>query len=140
MSIWQVLGFIGFGTVIGSTIQVFFNSRMQNKKLIFEARVKAYNGLIGLLYNEFFPEKWNMDQKDLELEINKILSEPLLLGSHELVSLLVNFKNDFLYYLSTLKDEPVPELEVLEKAIGEFGEHNYINKIHVQMRKDLYFK
>lgn len=138
MSIWQVLGFIGIGTVLGSSIQVFFNSRMQNKKLIFEARVKAYQGFIGKVINHFMPESIETNWPEDETEINSQLSEIFLLGSHELVLILANYKNDFFKLLKMLKSDKDKVSEETRNKYNQFC--HYAEKIHEQMRKDLFIK
>lgn len=137
MSIWQVLGFIGIGTVIGSAIQAYFSSRMQKKKLLFEARAKAYQGMLGKLYNLFAPESIAKNWPEYEIEINNSLSEAFLLGSKKLIILLADFKCDILELLSLhnskTDDKAKEKFQTLKNS-------SIVNKIHEQMRNDLFVK
>jgi len=86
LNILKALSLLGFGGILGAVIKSFFDNAIMSKKMLFEARVKAYAGLTAGLYlnfnvkdmssiNEFLPER--------ERVVNA-LSEPLLLASPKL--------------------------------------------------------
>lgn len=58
-NIVSYIGALGVGGLIGIFIQSFFEKRLSDKRMLFEARLKAYTGITGriLIYflNQILP-------------------------------------------------------------------------------------
>ncbi len=139
LNLLTTLGSIGVGSLIGVLISAYSQSKLEKYKVLFNARVQAYTGITGRVFNLF----QELDIHSLPDEVkftklNGLFSEVLLLGSHELVELIGEFKPLIFEFHTELTkihndksytDAKAKELNTqLVKLVG---------KIHTQMRKDL---
>ena len=87
------LGVLGIGGILGIIIKFYFDSKVSQKKLLFEARSKAYSGLMGRMLNHFCePDLSTLPEPIREARINHLLSEVFLLGSKKLVELMGEYQ------------------------------------------------
>jgi len=140
MNIAEILSFIGalgLGSLIGIFIKSFFDRKLNDKKMLFEARIKAYSGITGRICNNFLePDITKLHKVNEALvwaKFNQILSEANLLSSSKLSKMLDDYMvvlYDFHCALN-IKDEKT-EKDLHEKVV-ELGV-----KIVGEMRKELY--
>lgn len=133
--ILSYLGTLGIGGILGIILKYIFDYNINKRKLLFEARTKAYAGITGRLFNLFLEPDITMLKNEALIfaKINALLSEACLLGSPRLVDLLGEFKekvNEFHTVLDKKDDEKSkklhPELVKL------------VSKVTAQMREDLF--
>lgn len=130
-----LIGALGIGGLIGVLAQSFLNQRLSDKKMLFDARVKAYSGITGRVFNLFLEPDITVFKEDALIfaKLNQLLSEAMLMASHDLVELLGEYKNmvfEFHKALSAKNDEKGRELHKQLLVLA--------SKIHTQMRKDLH--
>lgn len=136
VNILSYIGALGLGGIIGIIIKSIVDLRITQRKLLFEARKKAYAGITGRLFNLFLEPDITILQEEALIfaKINALLSEVFLLGSNKLINLTGDYKvkvNKYHKKLSEKKDNG--ELQELHKQLVELA-----GKIFDQMRKDLY--
>ena len=130
-----LLGAMGIGGLIGVFLKSFFDHRLSNRKMLFEARIKAYSGITGRVFNLFLEPDITALKEDALIfaKLNQLLSEAMLMASHDLAEKLGEYKTkifEFHVALSKKDDEKQKKLhKELVKLAGE---------IHDQMRKDLH--
>lgn len=133
--ILSYVGTLGIGSILGIILKYIFDYNINRRKLLFEARTKAYAGITGRVLNLFLEPDITILKNEALIfaKINSLLSEACLLGSPKLVDLLGEFKvkvNEFHVVLAKKDDEKAkklhPELVNLAVKVGE------------QMREDLF--
>ncbi|MBU2103598.1 hypothetical protein KKD95_01135 [Patescibacteria group bacterium] len=131
----SLIGALGIGSVIGVFAKSYFDQRAGDKKMLFEARVKAYSGITGRLFNLFLePDITALKHNELIwAKLNQLLSEALLMASHNLSELLGEYKVTVHKFHIALDKKDESESAELHKKLVELT-----GKIHVQMRKDLH--
>lgn len=134
------LGAMGIGGVIGILVKHFLERKENKRKLLFEARVKAYGGLVGRLFNLFNELDINKLKEALRVaKINQLLSEAYLLGSHQLVELIGEFKPVLFAFHRELDDIVRNGKKDEDEAKSLHTELvTIIGKIYNQMRNDLF--
>jgi len=132
--ILNFVGAIGLGSILGVIFKSYFDHKITNRKMLFEARIKAYTGLTARVFNLFQeidiqslpdPIKWT--------EINKILSEAQLLSTHELAQLIGEYKVEVFDFHLALGNKDDKKSEKLHKEVTVLA-----GKIHDRMRKDMH--
>jgi hypothetical protein len=136
------LGVLGIGGVLGIIIKFYFDSKVSHNKLLFEARSKAYFGLMGRMLNLFCEVDLNTLPEPIRVsKINHLLSEVFLLGSKKLVELageyqILLFKyHEELHEVTKNKKKDETKLAELHAALIKLS-----IPINEQMRKDLNIK
>lgn len=85
-----------WGLWIGSMLTNFINSlyigKAEKRKLLFEARTKAYGQLIWKIQNSLLPDLFEIESHMRNYEFNIIFSEAVLLSSKELYLALKDYK------------------------------------------------
>jgi hypothetical protein len=134
--ILTTLSTLGAGGLIGVLIKIFFDSRHQKKKMLFEARVRAYAGITGRINNHFLESDINRDSESVRFsQINSILSETYLLSGSQLRCLLDKYiieVNEFHCLLLCGKKEK-SEIDSKTAFLAKL-----VIEINEEMRKDLY--
>ena len=128
------LSALGAGGLIGIVVKAILDRGKQKKKMLFDARIKAYAGITGRINNHFLES--DIDRKSEALrfsQINSLLSEAYLLSSQKLKVLLDKYVKEINEFHNLLRDEK--EKESKEKLSGLA---KLATKINDQMRKDLY--
>ena len=97
MEVNQIVSFvgaIGIGGLLGVILQSYFNQRLNDKRMLFDARVKAYSGLTGRIFNLFLePDVTSLKEDALIFaKINQLFSEAMLMASHDLSEKLGEYK------------------------------------------------
>lgn len=137
MGIEQVLSYIatlGLGGLIGVLLKSFFDYRVSSRRMLFEARTKAYTGITGRLFNLFQePDIQSLPDPVKFVKINALLSEIMLMGSHKLVELLGEYKVKVYEFHLALGKKDDEKSDKLHKELVES-----VGKIYVQMRKDMH--
>jgi hypothetical protein len=74
-----LLGAMGIGGLIGVFLKSFFDHRLSNRKMLFEARIKAYSGITGRVFNLFLEPDITALRDDALIfaKLNQLLSEIL---------------------------------------------------------------
>jgi hypothetical protein len=135
------LGVLGIGGILGIIIKFYFDSKVSQNKLLFEARNKAYSGLMGRTLNHFCePDLSRLPEPIREARINHLLSEVFLLGSKKLVELMGEYQIVLFKYHRYLHD--VDKREKDETKAKELNADliKLSLAINEQMRKDLNIK
>jgi len=129
------LGALGIGGFLGVLVKSFFDHKLSDKKMLFDARVKAYSGITGRVFNLFLePDITSLKEDALIFaKLNQLLSEAMLMASHELVEMLGDFKVKVFEFHKALSVKDDLKSKELHKQLLEL-----VGKIHVQMRKDLH--
>jgi len=133
LSILEALSLLGFGGILGAVIISFFDNAIMSKKMLFEARVKAYAGVTSGLYLNFnvrdlsTPDEFYRERE----RVVNALSEPLLLSSPK----LNNHLNDYLRLVTLREPKPKPSKTpiVFEIAIASTAD-----SVLRHMRKELH--
>lgn len=141
-TIISYLGAIGIGSIGTLFINNYFLSLENKKKLLFEARVKAYSGLVSRFFNLFNELDINRLGEALRfVKINELLSEAYLLGSSDFVEKLGKFKPTLLAFHSELDDlvrnkkkDDSTAMIFHKKLLDDIG------AIYNQMRSDLFIE
>lgn len=141
-TIVSYLGAIGIGSIATLFVSNYFLSKENKKKLLFEARVKAYSGLVSRFFNLFNELDINRLSEALRfVKINELLSEAYLLGSREFVEMLGKFKPNLLAFHKELdevvrnkKKDESSAMMLHKKLLDDIG------LIYNQMRTDLFIE
>jgi hypothetical protein len=127
---------LGTGSVLGLiVITSYFDSKISKRRMIFEARTKAYAGITGRLFNLFLePDIVGLKEEALIwAKLNALLADVFLLGSNELVDLVQGYKTKVFEFHKMLKGQSnTPETEMLQKELVALS-----GLIFNQMRRDL---
>jgi len=128
------VGTLGIGGLVAIFLKSYFDHKLNNRKMLFEARVKAYSGITGRIFNLFQeldiqklpdPVKWT--------RLNELLSETMLMASHDLAEYIGKFKvKVFEFHVALGKKDNKTSEKIHKKLVKLTG------KIHDQMRKDLH--
>lgn len=138
--ILSFVGAIGLGSLLGICIKAIFDSRQETKKLLFEARVKAFTGITARLTNLFLePDMSQLPEEIFFVKLNHILSETMLIGSNKLNQLLVEYRQNLMNFHKEL-DLGKKDKKHSDHAAGELHKKLVllVSKILNQMRKDLF--
>lgn len=134
------LAAIGFGSILGLIVKYFLERRENQKKMLFDARIRAYTGLVGRLFNLFNEIDINNLEEALRVaKINHLLSEAYLIGSHDFVELVGEFKPVLFDFHNEL-DEIVKNSKKDETRLSDLHQEltQKIGLIYNQMRRDLF--
>ena len=129
-----LIGAMGIGGLIGVFLKSFFDYKLNNRKMLFEARVKAYSGITGRIFNLF--QELDMQSVPDEVKftkLNQLLSEIMLMASHELAEHLGEYKVKVHQFHVAIGEKDDEKAKKLHKELV-----NLTGKIHDQMRKDLH--
>lgn len=132
--ILSYLGVLGLGGILGIIIKSIVDFKISKRKLLFEARTKAYAGITGRIFNLFLEPDITVlkDEALIFAKINALLSEVFLLGSKKLVDLIGDYKVKINEFHKKLTDkEEGNEIDKLHKQLVDLT-----GKIFDQMRKD----
>lgn len=132
--ILSLLGALGLGSLIGIILKTLVDYRMSNRKMLFEARVKAYAGVTARIFNLF--QELDIQRLPDEVKftkLNELLSEVMLMASHELAEHIGEFKTKVFEFHIALGKKDDQKSEKLHKELVAL-----VGKIHDQMRKDLH--
>ena len=133
MNILSFLGVLGIGGIIGIVLKSIFDFKIENRKMIFLARTRAYAGISGRIFNLFLePDITSLPIELQFAKLNSLLSEVNLLGSHQLNQLLSVYKNKVFEFHKALNDKDEVKGKELHSDLVQFS-----SKIFDQMRKDL---
>jgi len=130
-----LLGAMGIGGLIGVFLKSFFDHRLSNRKMLFEARIKAYSGITGRVFNLFLEPDITALRDDALIfaKLNQLLSEAMLMASHDLAEKLGEYKTKiFEFYIALSKKDDEKQKKLHKELVKLAGE------IHNQMRKDLH--
>jgi hypothetical protein len=134
MEIIPFVSALGFGSLIGIVCKSIFDSRLQNRKMLFEARTKAYAGITGRIFNLFQePDIQQLPDPVKFVKINAILSEIMLLGSRKLIESVGEYKVKVYEFHLSLGSKDDETAERLHKELLSL-----VEQIHTNMRRDLY--
>jgi len=137
MKLMQILSFVGtlgLGGLIGVLLKSFFDYRLNNRKMLFEARVKAYSGVTGRVFNLFLePDITRLPDELVWAKLNALLSETMLMASHDLADYVGDFKVKVFEFHVALGKKDDKKSEELHKEVSTL-----VKKIYDQMRKDLH--
>jgi len=130
---FNYLATLGLGSVITIIIKAVFDRKTQERKMLFETRTKAYVGITGRLFNLFQDPDIHQLADPLKYpKLNQIFSEVLLLGSHNLVKLVTEYKEIVVKFYEALSLHDADELKRLHSELVKLTA-----LLHTQMRKDL---
>lgn len=134
MQTLQFISTLGLGGIIGIVLKSIFDANMQNKKMLFEARTKAYAGITGRVFNLFQePDIQQLPDEVKFVKFNAVLSEVMLLGSRKLVEHVGEYKvKVFEFHVSIGKKDDKKAEQLHKELLG------LVDKIHTQMRRDLH--
>ncbi len=139
-TIFSYLGFLGFGGVIGIAIKSFLDRGLEEKKMLFRARVSAYKGLCGRMLNLFNELDLNSLPEAVRVSrIHGLFSELCLVGSNELIDVLYEYKKNLFEYHNELEEvvrNKKKDETKLKKLYKQLVEKTL--ELHDQMRKDIY--
>lgn len=129
------VGILGIGGILGIIIKSFFEKKLSDKKMMFEARIKAYSGITGRIFNLFLEPDITILKEDALIwaRLNQLLSEAMLMASHDLSELLGEYKDTVFNFHKVLLSKNEAEKEKIHRHLVELT-----GKIHVQMRRDLH--
>lgn len=128
------IGAIGIGGILGSALQGWLGYSAEARRMLFEARVKAYSHLTGRVFNLFL-EPDIVGLRDTALifaKINALLSEAFLLASPVLVQLLGRYKVLVNEFHAALEAKDEKRSDTLHGELTALA-----GKIFDQMRYDL---
>ncbi len=126
---------LGIGSVLGVIISSILGARAAKKKMLFEARVKAYSSIVGRVFNLFLEPDITALKEDALIwaKINSILSKAFLLGSPKLVEFIGEFKTKVHEFHIQLAKKNDKKSNSLHKELTPLA-----GQIFDQMRKDVY--
>lgn len=130
-----LIGVFGIGSLIGVLLKSFFDYKLTNRKMLFEARIKAYSGITGRVFNLFLESDITSlrDEALIFAKLNQLLSEAMLMASHDLSEKLGEYKTKiFKFHLALSKKDDEKQKELHKELVKLAGE------IHDLMRKDLH--
>jgi hypothetical protein len=140
---WQqflpIASALGIGSILGICIQTFASSKQEKRRLLFEARIKAFSGITARLANLFLePDMTGLQPEVFFVKLNHLLSETMLLGSDQLNRLIMEYRDHLMKFHEELdktnKDKAYSDKDASllhKKLIGLVGQ------ILNQMRADL---
>ncbi len=132
----SLIGALGIGGAVGVFLKSFFDKKLSDKKMLFEARIKAYSGITGRIYNNFLEPDITTFQKKEELiwaKFNQLLSEAILLSSPKLSEMFNEYKIIlFKFHCALNKESDDLEKELHTKVI------ELADKILIEMRNELH--
>ncbi len=117
-------------------ISHYINLLVYRKKQIFMKRFEVYLPILGHIVNLFLDREIQQFPDPIKVsEINKILAKTYLVGSKDLIKLIEEFQEKIHEFHSQLdaENQSANKAESLHRHLTELA-----NKIHIQMRKDLY--
>lgn len=128
------IGTLGIGGILGIILKYICDYKLNKRKLLFEARTKAYAGITGRLFNLFLEPDITMLENDALIwaKINAILSEVMLVGSSKLVDLVGEYKVLVNEFHQVLNKDDEKSKEIHKKLVVLAG------RIFDQMRKDIF--
>jgi len=134
MEIISFVSALGLGSLIGIVCKSVFDSRLQNRKMLFEARTKAYAGITARIFNLFQePDIQQLPDPVKFVKINTILSEVMLLGSRRLIESVGEYKSKVYEFHVALGMKDDQKAGSLHKELLVL-----VEQIHTNMRRDLY--
>ncbi len=132
----SLIGALGIGSIFGILVQMISNRQLSDKKMLFDARIKAYSGITGRVFNLFLEPDIVMLKEDALIwaKLNQLLSEAMLMASHDLAELLGEYKVKVFEFHQLLekKTDEDKTTKTHKELVALAG------KIHIQMRKDLH--
>lgn len=135
------LGVLGIGGILGIIIKFYFDSKVSQNKLLFEARSKAYSGLIGRMLSHFCELDLNtLPEPIRETRINHLLSEVFLLGSNKLVELMGEYQIALFKFHRDLHEVDKKKKDETKATELHANLIKLSLAINEQMRKDLNIK
>jgi hypothetical protein len=136
LQVVSLVGALGIGSVIGVLVKIISDRELSDKKMLFEARIKAYSGITGRVFNLFLEPDITVLKENALIwaKLNQLLSGAMLMSSHNLSELLGEYKVKVFEFHCALTDKRDDEsLKKINKDLIQLA-----GKIHIQMRKDLY--
>lgn len=136
VKIASLLGTLGIGGIIGILVKTFLDTRLSDKRMLFDARIKAYSGITGRVFNLFLEPDIAVLKEDALIwtKLNQLLSEAMLMASHDLAELLGEYKiKVFEFHCALLSKANDKKTDQIHKELVQLS-----GRIHVQMRKDLH--
>jgi len=131
--VFNYLAALGLGSIITIIIKAIFDRKAQDRKMLFEARTKAYAGITGRLFNLFQDLDIHQLSDPLKYpKLNQILSEVLLLGSHRLVILITEYRETVVEFYEAFSSQDSEQLKRLHSRLM-----GLTSLAHTQMRADL---
>jgi len=129
------IGTLGIGSIFGIFAKSYLDQRVSDKKMLFDARIKAYSGITGRVFNLFLePDIVSLKESSLvKAKLNQLFSEAQLMASHDLSGILGEYKVRVHEFYDALDKKDNIKIDSLHKHLVELA-----GKIHVQMRKDLH--
>lgn len=133
--ILSLIGALGIGSFVGILIQSFLTRKLSDKKMLFDARIKAYSGITGRLFNFFLePDITSLpDDALIFAKLNQLLSETMLMAGHDLAELVGSHKVKCFEFHVAMGKKDDKLAGILHKELTVL-----VGKIHDQMRKDLH--
>ena len=131
----SLVGALGVGSLIGILVKSFMDRKLSDKKMLFEARIKAYSGITGRVFNLFLEPDITALREDALIfaKLNQLFSEAMLMDSHTLSEKLGEYKTKvFEFHIALGKKDDEQQKKLHKELIKLAGE------IHIQMRKDLH--
>ncbi len=121
--------------LIGVLTRSSRDRKLSDKKMLFEARVKAYSAITGRIFNLFLdPDITTLsDGAVMWAKLNQLLSEAMLVASHALANLLVEYKVKVFEFHQSLNKKNESETQRLHAELVRL-----VGRIHAQMRKELH--
>lgn len=131
----QIFSTFGLGTLIGILIKSYLDRNLSEKKMLFEARIRAYSGITGRVFNLFLEPDITVLKEDVLIfaKLNQLLSESMLMASHELAQFLGDYKTTVYNFHVSLASKDEKQQEILHKQLVDLA-----GKIHLEMRKELF--
>lgn len=132
----SLIGALGIGSFIGVISKMIFDKKLSDKKMLFEARIKAYSGITGRVFNLFLEPDITVLKEDALIwaKLNQLLSEAMLMSGHILCELLGEYKvKVFEFHCAMSQKKSDEEIKKNHSDLVLLA-----GKIHVQMRKELH--
>lgn len=138
MNLNQIISFIGvlgIGSLIGILVKSFFDRKLNDKRMLFDARIKAYSGITGRIFNFFLEPDITILKEDALIfaKLNQLFSETMLMASHDLSEKLGEYKPKVYEFHIALRQRDNKRQKKLHRELVKLA-----GEIHVQMRKDLH--
>lgn len=140
-TLFSYLWAIWFGWLVWILIKHFLDTDFEKRKLLFEARTKAYSQLIWKIQNLFLPDLFKKESITRAHEFNIILSEARLLSSNELHEALWEYGSMAWDYFGKISNKSQESVIDMAKCLSWTEESVFRKKgyeIIKLMRKDLY--
>ena len=128
------ISMLGLGSLLGIFINNILGARTEKRKMLFDARIKAYSGITGRMFNLFLePDITSLPNELVFARLNQLLSETLLTASYELAQLIGEYKPKVFQFHVALSEKNNEKSSALHKELVVLA-----GKIHNQMRKDIF--